>query len=338
MLCLFNMPRISIIIPVFNARDYIVPCLESAVNQSLDDIEIILVDDHGTDDSIKVAGEFLGNYAGRKAWSILATSTNSGPGAARNLGLDAARGEYVAFLDADDWIESEFCESLYKAASRKHADLAWCDLMMDNQNGGRTLRMSNPRVSSGEFTEKKRKQFLSRFVSYFTTFIYRRQFLVENGLRFPSTRNSEDSSFLTCCLLSATRSASVGQPMYHYVQRRGSLSTRTDRSRYLQRLHSFDGLLGYAREKGLYDIYKQEIDFIYIKKAFLMSVSSYVVDNPDADVAVVKELCSALVSQVPDYKENRYLGKSLKVRIIMDMIFKHPKTAMFLLRRAARKK
>ena len=99
------MIKVSVIVPVFNARDYIIPCVESLVNQTLDDIEIIFVDDHGTDGSIIAVVQFLEGYAGRKQVRFVETPVNSGPGVARNVGIEAATGEYLAFVDCDDWVE-----------------------------------------------------------------------------------------------------------------------------------------------------------------------------------------------------------------------------------------
>ena len=170
------MVKVSVIVPVFNARDYIIPCVESLVNQSLDEIELLFVDDHGTDDSIDAVRNFLDAYSGKKQFRFLETTVNSGPGVARNVGIEAAAGEYVAFVDSDDWIEREFCESLYKAASRRNADIAFCNLRQDNLRDGSSTQLCNPEVSSGDFSVRKHKEFLPRFVSYFTTYLYRREF------------------------------------------------------------------------------------------------------------------------------------------------------------------
>lgn len=331
------MVKVSVIVPVYNARDYIIPCVESLINQSLDEIELLLVDDHGTDDSIEAVRNFLEAYSGKKQFRFLETTVNSGPGVARNIGIEAAEGEYVAFVDSDDWIEREFCESLYKAASRKNADIAFCHLRQDNLRDGSSIELRNPEVSSGDFTVKKHKEFLPRFVSYFTTYLYRREFLLRNALRFPDTRSSEDSSFLASCILAAGRIASVEKPLYHYVQRSRSLSTKVDPEKYRQKLSSFDDFLGYARRHDLYEKYKDEIDFIYIKKAFLMAAQTYVANEVKPDPAVMGELYGILKQQVPDYASNRYLRKEFKARTMTRWIAKHPRLAIRALRRRAAK-
>ena len=96
------MPKLSIIIPVYNAGPYIEACMEALVAQTMDDIEVLLVDDHGSDDSMERARRFVDTYLGNKNFCFLATPHNMGPGPARNVGIEAAQGEYIAFIDSDE--------------------------------------------------------------------------------------------------------------------------------------------------------------------------------------------------------------------------------------------
>lgn len=332
------MMKVSIVVPVYQARDYIIPCVESLVNQSLEDIELLFVDDHGTDDSMEAIRHFAEGYSGKKQFHFLETTVNSGPGVARNVGIEAAQGEYVAFVDSDDWLERDFCETLYKAASRRNADLACCDLREDNLRDGSSVDRLNPRVSSGDFNEKKHRAVLTQFVSYFTTWLYRREFLVQNALRFPETRSSEDSSFLLCCLLSARRIATVEKPLYHHVLRSRSLSTKVDPMRYRQQLTAFDEMRGYSQRHELYDTYQDEIDYLYIKKAVLLAAQTYVANELKPDPAVLQELKDTLVRNVPDYAANKYLKRDFKARRLIRRMGKRPRLALWSLRRQNRKK
>ena len=331
------MPKVSVIIPVYNARDYIIPCVESLTNQSLDDLELLFVDDHGSDGSMEAVRAFAEGYNGKKRFRFLETAVNSGPGVARNVGIEAAEGEYIAFVDSDDWVENDFCETLYKAASRRNADLAWCDARQDNLRDGSSVDLRNPRISSGEFSEKKKRAYLTQFVAYLWTYLYRREFLLRGALRFPETSSSEDSSFLGACALAAERIASVEKPLYHYVLRGRSLSTKVDPTKYAQKLRSFDAFLSYARQNDRYEKYKEEIDFVYIKKAFLMAARTYVANAVKPDKAVLKDLHAMLVKQIPDYASNKYLKRNLKARLMTRWIEKRPRLAIRLLRRQARK-
>lgn len=272
------MASISIIVPVYKSRDCVSSCLESLSEQTLDDIQIVIVDDHGDDDSIELARTFVGAYKGPKNFTFTQTPSNGGPGAARNVGIKAATGEYIAFVDSDDFVEKEFCSSLYAAAKEADADLAYCQLSFDYA-GGKSASSHNPVVKGNCFEGKAKSRFLIRYKSYFTTFIYKRTFLLENGILFPETHSAEDSCFLGCCLLSANRIACVNKPLYHYLIYRTSVSKKKDKSRFRNRLESFRILRSYAKEKGLYRQYHLSITFISLKKGYLLAARDFVQNN-----------------------------------------------------------
>ena len=251
------MLKVSIIIPVYNAGEYLDTCLESIARQTLDGIEVILVDDHGSDDSISGARKFAAGHP-ELSWKYTKTPANSGPGAARNAGLAVAGGEYICFVDADDWIEPDFCAKLYDTAVACKADLACCDIFL-----GDKIKQNPP-------TNNKRR-FMRHFVSYFTTFAYRREFLKSNGIVFPGTHSAEDSCFLTCSVICAASMASVREPLYHYVLRDSSVSRKPDRQRASQRLASFRYLVDFAKSHGLYEKYRFELGLIMLKKGYLMA-------------------------------------------------------------------
>ena len=331
------MIKVSVIVPVYNARDYIKTCMESLVNQTMDEVEVIFVDDHGADDSMEVVNLFIQDYAGPKTLKVLETSSNSGPGVARNLGIEKAEGEYVAFVDSDDWVEVTFCEQLYKAAVKHEADIACGDLYLDNVAEPESRVMTNPRVKNGEFTPKKHAAYMTTFVSYFTTYIYRTEFLRTGSLCFPQTRSAEDSCFLTCCIVAAKRIATVEKPLYHYMVRSSSLSIKKDPLRYQQKLSSFAELLDYARRHDLYDPYKAELDFLYIKKGFLVSAFTYVKNAAERDSRILTTIYEEMTSQVPEYASNKYFKRKMKIRLLTKLIRKYPKLAGWVISRYVRK-
>lgn len=114
------MTKVSIIVPVYNVVDYLSDCLESLVKQTLDDIEIICVNDGSTDSSLIVLEKYEKQYDFIK----IINQRNKGLASARNVGIAAAKGEYLGFVDSDDWIDMEFYEKLYEAARRHNTDIA----------------------------------------------------------------------------------------------------------------------------------------------------------------------------------------------------------------------
>lgn len=272
------MAKVSLIIPVYNAAAHIGACLESVLAQTLDDLEVILVDDHGSDDSIAIARQLVADYSGTKQFRFTATKTNTGPGAARNLGIQDASGEYVAFLDSDDLLAPDFCQRLYEAASRAQADMAFGAISFDYPDGSSSVRF-NPPVQDGPFEGKAKRAYLRRFKSYFTTYLYSRNMLRECGICFPDTHSAEDSCFLSCSLLSARRIAGDDHAIYHYTIHPASTSQRRDQARWKNRLASFRALVAFARSRGLYKPYGGTIRLLVLKKGWLMAFRDYLSNN-----------------------------------------------------------
>ena len=271
------MTKISLVIPVYAARDTIVPCLASVLSQTMDDVETILVDDHGPDDSIATARDFLKEYDGPKQFRFIETMTNSGPGAARNKGIEAAAGEYIAFLDSDDRIEPSFCEKMYRAASAVRADLACCDALM--HEGTDTRELHNPYFTDGPLDEKTRSRIMRSFVTYLWTYLFRREFLTENHIRFPAFRSAEDTCLVCCCWLSASRAARIQEALYNYTATPQSLSRRPDPTRWRQRLSSLRSFERYARDSGLYRGHRCLIRRLVFKKGWLLAARDYLEES-----------------------------------------------------------
>ncbi len=278
--------KVSIISPVYNCAPHIVECIQSLLAQTCQDFEVLLVDDHGTDESISVAREYVEQQRVGEKFHFLQTPCNSGPGIARNIGIEAAKGEYIAFIDSDDVWESSFLEKLLRVAESSQADLAFCQLKYHGgAKDGKVFR--NPVVKTGEFTTSEKRHFLLHFVTFSVCFLYRRQFLLDNELRFPDERNSEDTNFLTRCLLASRRIVCVDEPLYVYCIRESSLSTGHDKHRYKSRLSALNKLMRTFRDMKQdpryadlhLNHYNGVMRIVWLKKGLAQSIKDYIKNN-----------------------------------------------------------
>lgn len=267
------MPAISIIIPVYNVAPYIERCLDSIAHQTLQDLEVILVDDHGQDNSIAIARDYIQTHR-LVTWRIIETPTNSGPGIARNIGIENATGEYIAFCDADDWVEPTMYEILYSQAQAYQAEISSAAAILDYPDGTHKV-MSNPAIGCGDISPKQRRYLLSHFVSNFTTMLFRREWLNQYSIRFPHARSGEDSSFMGQCYLSVQRIAQTDQPLYHYVIHADSISHRQHIWRGKDKRKAFGYLLDFAKRNGFWKRFRKELIIIYIKKALLTPLKEW---------------------------------------------------------------
>ena len=284
-----TMPRISLIVPVYNAASYIEDCLASLVAQTLDDIEVLLVDDHGRDDSMQMAKAYVEAHPCKKRFRYLETPHNMGPGPARNVGIENALGEYIGFVDRDDVVAVDFCERLYSAARQYDADLAYCQAELVKPNEVTPLR--NPVIESGAFEGERRRYFLTHYATLFVSFLYRTSLLREYGINFPATRSAEES-----------------------------LSEVRNPKRYIDKIKSFDLLMEFAKERGLYDANREELDYIYLKKGYLLGILTYIYNEEHPQMLTVCKIHNHLLSYVPDYKANPYYHADRKLRLLHTLI------------------
>ena len=270
------MTKVSVIIPLYNSARFLPSLFENIAQQTIAaDLEFIFIDDYGSDDSLAAARLLAASSSLKCIFG--ATASNGGPGAARNVGLKMAGGEYVAFLDSDDRLDPAFCEKLYRAAAGATADLACCDAIC--HEGTQTRLLENPLFPDGPLSEKMRERIMRRLVTYLWTYVFRREFLLENHISFPAFRSAEDSCLVCCSWLSAKRVARVREPLYHYRVAPQSLSSRRDPTRWKQRLSSLRSFETYARTCGLYRQHRRLIRRLVIRKGWLLAVRDYLTNN-----------------------------------------------------------
>jgi len=327
------MVKVSVILPVYGVAEYIVKCTHSLLAQTLEEMEFLFVDDHGPDNSIELLRQTIAGHPREKQFRILTPEHNLGAGMARNFAIPEAKGEYIAFVDSDDWVEPDMFEQLYAAAQQYGGvDLCYAQQYKDYADGTPSVALKNPIVEPGEFTIGKRAYFLTHYVSYFTTFIFRRDLIEKRSIRFPEDRSADDSFFLACALMTASSVARVDAPFYHYLIRPGSVTTTKDSVKYKKRLAVFSKLMAYAKAQGVYEELQPEMDFLYIKKGYLSSLVNYTINAQEPKKEVFAEIYKALLTEVPDYKQNRYMKNSKAIRALLFICHNCPSLAIPLLR------
>ena len=209
------MPRVSVIIPVYNVAPYLSRCLDSVVGQTLRDVEIICIDDCSTDGSAAILAEYAAHDSRIK---VVPFEQNRGVSAARNAGLDVATGEWIGFVDSDDKIDLDFYEKLYVQASATDADII----------KGRVQNICcNGRImvwSDNEIIRKRKTRFA--FVFGLWSAIYRKTVIKNNGIRFlEGCIHSEDVLFLNEFILRSRGLTLVEDVSYYYCRRENSANS-----------------------------------------------------------------------------------------------------------------
>ena len=218
--------KLSIIVPVYNVEEYISKCLDSILKQSLKDFECLIIDDGSTDKSIEIAENLIGNDYRFTIYH----KENGGLSDARNYGLDLAIGEYVCFVDSDDYIAKHMIEKTYIVAKENGSDITVFDMYYEYEDGHKELtKGANKKIAYYE--EDKDLLFINHSAN---NKIYRREFLEDK--RFIKGLAYEDLAAIPVWLAKANNVTYVEEPLYFYMQRDKSIS------------HSYD--------ERIFDIYK----------------------------------------------------------------------------------
>jgi len=218
------MAKLSVIIPVYNGEKYLKESLDSVINQTFKDIEVICIDDKSTDNSL----EILKEYAQKdKRIRIFEQEINKGAGPARNLGLDNAKGDYIMFLDPDDWYELTACEDAYNQITKYNNDFTYFNMYLFFENSG-VIKVDDERLNlfkdNLDNPHINFRDLDSPFMSYGESWykIYNRDFLNKNNIRFSCERFGEDNIFYIKSILCAKDVSILNKPLYYYRQRSDS--------------------------------------------------------------------------------------------------------------------
>ncbi len=221
-------PALSVVLPVYNGAAFIEETLSSILDQTFTDYELICVDDGSTDNSV----ELLTEYADNDSKMRVISQTNEGPGAARNRGLDAASGEFVIMLDADDIYDSSMFETMIAQARDSDSDVVICRSTLFDDVSGEELDSSwvikNDQLpKSSTFSPENIKDFIfTAFMGWPWDKLYRRSYIEREKLRFPKLSNSEDLYFVFLSLAKASRISVIDSSLIrHRMNRAGSVSS-----------------------------------------------------------------------------------------------------------------
>lgn len=211
-----SFPKVSVIIPVFNVEKYLEQCLDSIINQTLNDIEIICINDGSTDNSLKI----LKRYNEKDKRIKIINQKNKGLSIARNNGLKIAKGKYISFVDSDDWVDLNFLEKLYDKAMAYGADLVRTTYVYNFPNSEKRSEINNILISK----ENEELSVNDHSVVVWNA-IYRRKYLENNNINYFDNFISEDIPFTARATYFSKKSLSVAGTYYHYRKNKNNTTS-----------------------------------------------------------------------------------------------------------------
>ena len=291
-------PKISVIVPVYNTGKYLSKCLNSILNQTLKEIEVIVVNDGSKDDSQEIIDEFVS----KDSRLVSIQKENGGLSDARNAGIDKAKGEFIAFVDSDDYIDLAMLEKMYELAERDESEIVLCDLVKVNENGKEFRDLPQ----SPQLPEK------IILVEDFTIFgemscfacnkIFKKA-LFENH-RFRNGIHFEDIELIPKLVLDSSIISKINEPFYKYFERQDSI-TKTHTEKGLDMFVAVNEVTNYFYQSK-YNTFATELKRFQIIQGYYsyLAYLAYVKD---------KTLKSRMIEALSDFlKENHLTKKELK--------------------------
>ncbi len=322
------MTELSVIVPVFNMASggKLEFCLESLLNQTLQsEYEIIAVNDASTDNSLEVLRDYENRYPGKIR--VITYSDNRHQGGARNEGIKEAKGEWIGFLDSDDWVAPEYFERLLNRAKETGADVVGCtyNLVKEQTYTVGKICVTNNQEQSGETDIKKRKMLLKAPGSMVTK-IYKASLIKDNELGFPENIFYEDNAAGPVWTMYFKHFEYVDEPLYYYYQHDSSTVHVITPKKCDDRLTAAEMMLSEMKKRGFIDEYRSEIENIFTTLYFTNTVFSYMRMKKGKKLSVIKHIRKRMLEEFPKFRENPDYGKFMdeEQKKYTDLLMKNP--------------
>lgn len=299
--------ELSIIVPVYNmaADGKLEYCLNSLLNQNITDYEIIAVDDASTDNSPQILLDYAANYP--DVFKVYFSPENRKQGGAKNIGLEHARGQWIGFIDSDDWIAPDMYEKLLKKAKETGADMVACNYHLTYEHSdaiGKEVR-THYEAQTGVLDEEKYKLLILDSGSLVIK-IYKRNLIYNCGMRFPEHIFYEDNAIANAIMLKAKHFEYVDEPLYAYYQHESSTVHTITKERCEHRMEAARIMLKHARDFQYLDKYHDEIEFKFTVLFYVNTLFSYLQGTAKKDISFLAAMQKEMKDTFPNFEENPY--------------------------------
>lgn len=298
------MPQITIIVPVYNVEKYIEKCIDSILAQSFVNFELILIDDGSTDSSNKICDEYLK----KDSRVIVVHKENGGLSSARNVGLAMAKGEYIAFVDSDDYIEKDMYKILIENIEKTNSDISICSIYLQYDN--KTI-IQGKSDNSLEILTREQALFETcigkKFKEFAVNKLYKRELF--KTIRFPEGRIFEDAYVFYKLVDKSNRISLINTPLYYYLQREDSISKGEFKEKKLDLIDANKEILNFIKKE--YPKLTESANYKYINSIFTI-INEIIISNSFNDKRnIIDNLIKELRMAFKD--GNKYIENKNKV-------------------------
>ena len=293
--------KLSVIVPCYNVSNYVSKSISSLCEQTLKEIEVIAINDGSTDNTLEVLNSLAKKYPNLK----VIDKKNEGVSVARNKGLDIASGEYIGFLDSDDWVKKDCFMKLYNKAKEGDYDIVCCDTTAVYPDHEMVIK-SNVKEDNDSV-----KNLMVNGYAVIWNKIYKKELL--DDIRFKKGISfCEDVLFLFMVYSKIKKIGVVDEPLHYYLQREGSLTYVYDKKLY-QLIDSLDNVIDFYKKEKKYDEYYEELEYSYVRYLLATFVKRLAkTKNKEEFKKGVKFVQVKVQEKFPNYKNNKYLRGNKK--------------------------
>lgn len=299
--------KLSIIVPVYNmaAEKKLEYCLDSLVAQTVEDYEIIAVDDCSTDESWEILQAYEARFPDK--FRALHLAENLHQGGAKNAGLKMAQGDWIGFIDSDDWITPDMYERLIKKAEETGADLVGCDYCLTSEHSMKVGQVvpNNKKSQTGVLDDGKRRSLILDGGSLVVK-IFRRSMILEYELWFPEHIFYEDNALGNSYLILAKHFEYIEEPLYYYYQHESSTVHTISEKRCEDRCEAGRLMLKEAERHDFLDRYRPELEYGFALLFYVNTLFTYMAGVKRTKYGFVKKLGEEMRCTFPDFQENAY--------------------------------
>jgi len=299
------MKKVSVVVPVYNVEDYLEKCLNSLVNQTLEDIEIIVVNDGSPDNSQVIIDKFVKSYPDKVKGYI---KENGGLSDARNFGILKCTAPYIGFVDSDDYVKNDMFEKMYEKAVLDNLDLVVCDTINVYSDGNEQLRKSNLHLSTNEV--------VNYIVSPPMACIRLYKSDLFKNVKFKKGILYEDLELTPSLAILTSKIGFVEEGLYYYLQRDGSIMKQLS---FNSRLLDIFSVLKSNYDK-LNEKYPKEVEYLYITHLLRTATLRFL--NYENTFEYLNKINDEMKLLFPNWKENIYYKKSsFKLKVICNLAY-----------------
>lgn len=296
-----TMPKLSIVLPVYNTEKYVRRCLESIFANDFQDFELILINNNSQDNSEQILLEFKEKYSDKVVYIKREDSDIS---EARNLGIEKARGKYITFIDSDDYIEKDTLELMVKKIESENFDVVACDVKLVYEDGEKVNTISSG-YEQDLFHKNRIRETMLVYYPVMWNKVYKTEII--KSVSFTKGVWYEDMEYLLRLYPAINSIGAVKKSLYNYLQRKNSI-TYTYNDKLYDIINNMENVINYYKEKGIYDEYKDELEYLYARYAFMTFPKRLAkCKNKEKYNKGIEFAFNKVKEYFPNYKKNKYL-------------------------------